>query len=56
MIFFYFIQILIELFSKQIVESRRGLIWFCTVCRCPIKRTLGLNGLRMYLQAKKKTV
>ena len=21
------------------------LIWFCTVCQCPLKRMLGLNGL-----------
>ena len=38
-------------FSKQTVETLirrrvlRRLIWFCTVCRCPIKRTLGLNEL-----------
>ena len=23
----------------------RRLIWFCTVCPCPTKRTLGLSGL-----------
>ena len=26
------------------------LIWYCTVCRCMIKRTLGLNGLRKHLK------
>ena len=25
----------------------RCLIWFCTVCRCPTKRMLGLYGLRV---------
>ena len=38
---------------KQTVENLirrcvlRGLIWFCTVCRFPIKRTLGLYGLNV---------
>ena len=38
-------------FCKQTVENliRRRvlwrLIWFCTVCRCPTKKTLGLYGL-----------
>ena len=38
-------------FYKQIVETlvRRRvlwrLIWICTVCLCPTKRTLGLYGL-----------
>ena len=38
-------------FCKQTVENLircrvlRRLIWFCTVCRCPTKRTLGLYGL-----------
>ena len=25
------------------------LMWFCTVCRCPTKRTLGLNGLSLFI-------
>ena len=28
-------------------HRRRRLIWFCTVCRCPIKRMLDLNGLKV---------
>ena len=40
-------------FCKQTVENliiyhfikMRRLSWFCTVCRCPTKRTLGLYGL-----------
>ena len=38
-------------FCKQTVENLirrpvlRRLIWFCTVCICPTKRTLGLYGL-----------
>ena len=38
-------------FSKQTVENLtrrrllRRLIWFCTVCGCPTKMTLGLYGL-----------
>ena len=38
-------------FCLQIVENLirrrilRRLIWFCTVCRCATKRTLGLYGL-----------
>ena len=37
-------------FCKQTVENLirrrilRRLIWFCTVCLCPTKRTLGLYG------------
>ena len=40
-----------RLFCKQTVETLirsrrlRRLIWVCTVCRCPTKRTLGLYGL-----------
>ena len=32
---------------KNLIRRRflRGLIWLCTVCRCPTKRTLGLYGL-----------
>ena len=42
-------------FCKQTGENliRRRvlwrLVWFCTVCRFPTKRTLGLYGLRLYL-------
>ena len=28
----------------------RRVIWLCTVCRCPIKRTPGLNGLSIFIQ------
>ena len=33
--------------AKSLIRRRvlRRLIWFCTVCLCPIKRTLGLYGL-----------
>ena len=40
-------------FCKQKVESLirrrvlRRLLWFCTACWCPTKRTLGLNGLNL---------
>ena len=49
--FFHFYLNSNRIFCKQSVENlirRRGLrrlIWFCTVCQCPIKRTLGFNGL-----------
>ena len=39
-------------FRKQTVENQirrrkpRRLIWFCTVCRCPTKRTQGLYRLK----------
>ena len=42
-------------FCKQTVETLirrrvlRRLIWVSTVCLCPTKRTLGLNGLRISL-------
>ena len=37
-----------SIFCKQILKNLiRRLIWFCTVCLCSIKRTLGLNGLRL---------
>ena len=54
-VFFIFIQILKRALCKKTVEAliRRGilwhLIWVCTVCLCPIKRTLGLYGLRAIL-------
>ena len=40
-------------FCNQTVENQirrrilRRLIWFCTVCRCPTKRTLGLYRLKL---------
>ena len=46
-------------FCKQTVENltRRcilqRLIWFCTVCQCPTKRTLGLYGLNPLQKAIK---
>ena len=45
-IFFPFYSNFNRTFCKQIVESLirrrilRRLVWFCTVCRCPIKKTL----------------
>ena len=52
MVFFIFIQILKEnSASKQwrpMIGCRilRHLVWVCTVCLCPTKRTLGLYGLK----------
>ena len=40
-------------FCEQTVENLirchilRRLVWFCTVCGCPTKRTLGLYGLKV---------
>ena len=40
-----------RIFCKQTVENLirrrllRRLVWFFIVCRCPTKRTLGLNGI-----------
>ena len=48
MVFFRFYSNFNRTLCKQIVESlirRRVLIWFSTVCRYSIKRTLGLHGL-----------
>ena len=48
---FHFYSSFKRSFCKQTVENLirrrvlRRLIWFCTVCRCPIKRTLDLYGL-----------
>ena len=48
---FYFYSNFKSSFCKQTVENlirclvSRRLIWFCTVCRCPTKSTLGLYGL-----------
>ena len=37
-----------SIFCKQNVETLiRRLIWVCTVCPCPTKRTLGLYGLHV---------
>ena len=50
-VFFIFIPFN-RAFCKQILKilirrlALRRLIWTCTVYRCPIKRTPGLNGLR----------
>ena len=47
---FYFYLNSKRTFCKQTVENliKRCVLWhlnwFCTVCRCPIKRTLGLYG------------
>ena len=51
---FQFHLIFKSTFCKQTVQNliRRRvlwcLIWFFTVCRCPIRRTLGLNGLSYF--------
>ena len=51
MVFFIFIQTLIEIFCKQTVETLirprifRRMICVCNVCLCHTKRTLGLYGL-----------
>ena len=51
-VFLFFIQILKGIsFTKKTVENliRRRvlwrLVWFCTVCRCPTRRTLDFYGL-----------
>ena len=45
-VFFIFIQISTEYsVSKQLRPCTRCLIWVCTVCLCPTKKTLGLCGL-----------
>ena len=52
MVFFIFIQVLIENYAMKAVETliRRGilwrLIWVCTICLCPTKRALGIYGLK----------
>ena len=46
-------------FCKQTVQNltrrrvMRRLIWFFTVCRCPIRRTIGLNRLNSNLWKSK---
>ena len=53
--FFHFFSNLKRNFCKQTAENliRRSVLWrlicFCTVCRCPIKRTLCLYGLIAYI-------
>ena len=48
---FHFYKSFNRTFCKQTVENLvrrrilRHLIWFCTVCQCTTKRTLGLYGL-----------
>ena len=50
--YFSFLFIFKRNLCKQTVENLsrrrvlRRLIRFCTVCQCPIKKTLGLNGLK----------
>ena len=54
--FFIFIQILIHFFKQTVLNLirrrvLRRLIWFCTVCRCPTKKTLTKNtGTLVFLQ------
>ena len=44
---FYFNSNIKRNFCKQTVENLiRGLVWLCTVCHCPIKKMLGLYGLK----------
>ena len=38
-------QILKILIRRRTMRLMR----FCTICRCPIKRTIGLNGLKCFL-------
>ena len=40
------LQTVENLFRHCILQR---LIWFCTVCRCPTKRMLGLYGLNIIL-------
>ena len=53
-VIFHFNSSLERNFCKQTVENLirhcilRRLVWFCTACRCPAKRMLGLYGLRVY--------
>ena len=53
MVFFHFYPNFKRNFCNQNVNNLirrrvlRRLIWFCTVCRCPTKRTLGLYGLNL---------
>ena len=67
-LYFHIYQNADRTFCKQTVETLirhrilRCLIWVCTVCLCPTKKTLGLKGLAcstqvtsFYLQAKCKT-
>ena len=57
MLFFIYNQVLIENFAlqansgdpDQTPHSVWRLIWVCTVCLCPTKRTLGTYGLKMQL-------
>ena len=39
---------------ENLIKRRvlRRLIWYCTVCRCSTKRTLGLYGLKTYLEMR----
>ena len=52
MVFFIFLSNSYRPFCEQTVEimirrrRTRRLIWVCTVCLCPTKRTLGLYGLK----------
>ena len=54
MVFFHFHSNFKRNFCKQTVKNlirhrvSRRLIWFCTVCLCPTKRTLGLYRLNTH--------
>ena len=49
---FHFYSNFNRTFCRQTVENLiRRLIWFCTVYRCPIKRTPGLYGLTFCMLA-----
>ena len=59
MVFFIFIRILIEHSVSKLENLIRRrvwqrVIWFCTVCLCPTKRTLGLYGLNKIKLHRKK--
>ena len=54
-VFFIFLKKIIRIFCKQTVETLIRchilchLIWVCTVCLCPAKRTPAVYGLMIYV-------
>ena len=46
---FHFYSNFKRTFCKRTVKNqfKTPLIWFCTVCRCPTKKTLGLYRLKL---------
>ena len=47
--FFIFIQIKLKMCKQNVETLIRRLVWVCTVCLFPIKRTLGLHALKYYI-------